>query len=79
MAHIPRAICTTCRREMKCVKNGILVEMMKDGDSPYYRIRGDEFACECGMSIVVGMVQPSIEHWEKGYSDREPDLVAWFA
>lgn len=56
---VPRPICVPCRVEMRCEKNGVLVNDPQVGylDATYWH--GDKYKCPaCGHEIVTGFGAP---------------------
>lgn len=57
-------ICTKCKREMHCTRNGVIVRFNK-----HYCFSGDKFQCsECKSEFITGFGQ-SFEH--KGEIDKK--------
>lgn len=74
MSHIPRAVCLTCNREMKTVKQGVMAEALANFGS-YYKIQADRLECElCGNQVLMGWaMHPMAEHFEPDYEDVHVD------
>lgn len=50
---MPRPVCVTCQREMRCNKNGRILEMISGGE-PYQLWSGDEYKCPtCGLAVIA--------------------------
>lgn len=80
MTHIPRAICTEDKIEMRTSTNGVLVEMEADF-GPYYKIFTDEVKCPvCKKTIMLPGQSVLVEHYQAGeYEKYTADLTAKFA
>lgn len=80
VAHIPKAICVRCNREMEPFKNGVLVEMTIES-GPYYRTYADKWGCSmCGNEIVLGFANEVVEQWQENdlIWQLNPDIKATF-
>lgn len=50
---MPSPVCVPCRREMRCSKNGRVLETLSAGE-PYQLWSGDEFECpSCGTRVIA--------------------------
>lgn len=50
---MPQPVCVKCRREMRCNKNGRVLEIVSGG-FPYQLWSGDEYVCpECGAQVIT--------------------------
>lgn len=59
---MPRPICTTCRVELKCVKNGFVVEHEPSGIQNHC----DLYECPaCGVKIAIGFGGDQLDKPEK--------------
>ena len=56
---MPRPICASCQKEMRCRQNGILVNDPPIDEFPATYWFGDLYSCvECGAGVVVGCGEP---------------------
>lgn len=54
---IQRPVCVRCAMEMRCAKNGRIVQSEAHGEFGYFH--GDEYACpSCDGRVVVGFGRP---------------------
>jgi predicted RNA-binding Zn-ribbon protein involved in translation (DUF1610 family) len=59
---LPRPICVSCKREMRCAKNEFLVRGKRTETSPATVWSGDKFRCPgCEAEIVVGFGKGRVE------------------
>lgn len=80
MAHVPNVICGECLVEMRCIKNGVEVEMMLEDNSPYYKAQADKYGCPtCGKEVIYGMGNPYAFHHQENYKNWKVDVQAEFA
>lgn len=65
MAHMPKAVCLTCDREMAPDKSGVTVTSLSHL-GPYYVAQADRWRCElCEQTILLGFGQrPIAEQYE---------------
>ena len=63
---MPRPVCVHCKRELRCSKNGRVLELISAGE-PYQLWSGDEFQCpDCGTRVIVGYGrEPMAEGFQK--------------
>lgn len=81
MPYIPNAICCKCNLEMRCVKNGVDLEMLQDGGKPFYKVQADRYQCErCGQTVLIRFASnPFAHHFEEDYKLYGVELHAEFA
>lgn len=71
MTYIPRAVCMSCRVEMRPAKNGVILQANTES-GPYYKVAADLVECpECHVQVAIGFgkdvvafhTQPTFIHY----------------
>lgn len=75
-----RPICAKCCKEMRPLKNEVIVKyMMSKGTQPYEVFMADLWHCpKCNNQIIRGFGQnPVWEHWDKDKRDLDKFLSCY--
>lgn len=68
-------ICAKCGREMKCEKNGVVIEDLFSGGKSYKMTCGDLWKCPaCGAEVIISSDKPFVEQYEKDYPKRSAKI-----
>lgn len=74
MPYIPRAICATCDRPMRPLRNDQMLEAVLPDGRSYYKIAADEYICPaCHHKIFIGFGKEVIEAHDERYDDIAVD------
>jgi len=66
-------ICVKCKKEMKCKKNGVWVQVCESVNARSM-ISGDLYACKCGNEIVTGFSEQFCVT-EHPFKFRESEII----
>jgi len=76
MPSLSNYVCVPCEKEMRRIKNGVVVEEHRENGEPYKIWSADLWACPaCGHQCLLGFAnRPIAHHHDDKYSEEQKNV-----